>query len=736
MDQSMEPGSGHPRRHATAITLAVAAAVVVLLIITAVPLFEPPVDRRFGRFEEAGLPQVTPERAAQIERLSERLEREDRRWRAGVTGISHLSPEEFQRLLGAHPPPEEVQQFQALAATAPMAASVDDLPSRWDWRERGGVTGARHQGQCGACWAFSAAGAVEGLLRIYDDRELDLSEQQAIDCNTHDYGCSGGWMTGAYALWRDGGAFTETSIPYAGGDGHPCATAGLQPVARVAGWSGILSTREALKRALVVGPVAAGMYVPSALQHYTEGVFEHEGSRDVNHAVLLVGWDDELGAWIIKNSWGSGWGDRGYAYVAYGSCRLGSYAHRVRVPSDTPLRIHHETRGQAIIDDGPIVIEATVASMLAPLDPASVTLRIDLGDGFEDVAMVRRGGDTYEGAFRITLPSSLAAGTWVRYTIRASDVAGNQITLPDGGTLHPLEFQVLRRVYEASLESDAGWIAGHPEDTAVSGGWAWGVPEATYNPYQLLVQTGADHTPDGTFCFATGPEAGGDVESNDVDGGTTTLISPAIDLSALQDATLGFWLWFSNQAGANPWRNPLRIDGSSDGGDTWSHLYETVEGASSWRRIEVPIEGVLPLSTQMRFRFAVSEQYAASLLEAAIDDVEILTATADTSEGSGGETPWPDEDIDGPQLYTGPNPSGGETHLILVLPEPSPVRADLVDISGRLVRRLWHGELPAGSNRLDWDGRGQDGTRLPAGRYWARIETGGQILRRSLTILR
>ncbi len=709
------------------------AAVLALLLVVALPQLDRTRDETVPELEIQPVGSATLTR---IEAIAERITQDGLRWRAGVTGISNLSPEEFQALLGARPPADEPQ---VMGSPTPLGTSADDLPAQWDWRELGGVTGVRSQGRCGSCWAFSAAAAVEALSLIYEDRELDLSEQHAMDCNYDHYGCDGGWMTSAYRLWRLKGALSEAQVPYTGENDRPCTSGALEPVSFVTTWTSIQGSREALKRALTIAPLAVGIHIYPDFQHYRGGIYEHAGSDPINHAVLLVGWDDEDGVWILKNSWGTGWGERGFARVAYDCCRLGSYAHLVRIPAAVPLRIHHASIGDTLADGEPLAVTAYVSSLVAPLDPASVRLYLDLGDGFEAVSMERLGGDAQQGSYRTRLPA-LPCGARFRYYIEARDQEGRRLTLPAAGERGPFEARILRTLELAALASGDGWESALPSDDATAGIWEWGLPEATQNA-SGTIQPGESHTGTGEACFVTGLAAGEDASRNDVDGGVTRLASPRLPLGNLDDAILRFWVWFSNHRGPAPWEDAFRAEASSDDGATWITLYETSRGFAEWRRVSVRLDSLLELTGTFRLRFVVADSLDDSLVEAAIGDIEILTATDASSpvdDEPGGEEPDPEipEIRERLTLRSGPNPAVAEAELTLALPRTYEVCAQLFDSSGRLVRTLWSGPLPPGVNRLHWNGRCDDGQPAAAGRYWARISAEGHILRRSLTLLR
>ncbi|MCK4304207.1 MAG: hypothetical protein KAY24_08200, partial [Candidatus Eisenbacteria sp.] len=613
-----------------------------------------------------------------------------------------------------------------------------ELPERWDWREKAGLTPTRDQKYCGSCWAFAAAGAVEALLKIYGDQEeFDLSEQHAINCNANNYGCAGGWMTSAYRLWRDAGAFLEAQIPYTGADTQPCYTEGYDPVTSVIHWSCVPGERSALQQALLVSPLAVAMRAYPDFQHYKGGIYEHDGSDHVNHAVLLVGWDDALGAWIIKNSWGNGWGESGFAHVAYDCCRLGSYAHSVRIPVSNPVWIHHTALGDTLAAGERLGIDACVSSLDLPLDHSSVVLCFDPGTGIETIAMDALSATSTAGIYHATLPA-FEVGTTIRYYLQACDTSGVMRTLPSYGESAPFEFRILRRAFAASFEVQSDWTMGVEGDDATAGTWEWGVPEKTVDERGSLIQPGEDHTPDGTCCAVTGRLAGADATSHDVDEGHTTLQSPVLTLGSLDSATLRFWVWFTNQRGPYPWEDPLIVQASNNRGDTWVTLLETCIGACKWRQFTIRLDSLLNLTNDFQLRFVVTDRFNESTVEALIDDVEILTATPATAKAKDppeGDLMTPDEPPARVTLRMRPNPMHSEVRLALALPAPCHVKVEVFDAAGRRVNTLWEGRMPGGLNEIVWDRRQADNSRAASGRYWVRIASGEVTLSRPLTIL-
>ena len=215
------------------------------------------------------------------------------------------------------------------------------LPSSWDWRTNGGSVTVRDQGNCGSCWAFSTMGPLEHAIKIKDGVELNLAEQQLVDCNTHNYGCANGGYNSMDML-KSNGAALETCYPYTAKDGT-CKTScalghKIDSWAWVAGSSNGTPTTDQIKAAIYTyGPISVSVACDSTFDAYKSGVFTHNYTGSLNHMVVLVGWSDTDGAWIMRNSWGTSWGESGYMRIKYGVSKIGSEAAYLVYSGSTPV---------------------------------------------------------------------------------------------------------------------------------------------------------------------------------------------------------------------------------------------------------------------------------------------------------------------------------------------------------------------------------------------------------------
>ena len=228
-------------------------------------------------------------------------------------------------------------------ATPEVGGSVGSPPSSFDWRNYSGqnwMTSVKNQGSCGSCWAFSAVGVVEAVFNIGTGNpslDLDLSEQQLVSngslCCSSCGDCQGGWPADALSYIKDTGVADEACFPYTATTA-PCA---LCPdwqsrLLTIDAYAGVSSSPSQIKQSLVDrGPLSVAMGILSEYGGYFDGdIYRclHDSDRyDINHAVVIVGYSDDGGYWIVRNSWGSTWNGNGYFKVGYGECRIEDWVY-------------------------------------------------------------------------------------------------------------------------------------------------------------------------------------------------------------------------------------------------------------------------------------------------------------------------------------------------------------------------------------------------------------------------
>ena len=240
---------------------------------------------------------------------------------------------EFQQynFLGPFSPgfltPDRIKTSPQVVDIAMARRMLRDLPVSIDWTVDGAVTPIKNQGSCGSCWAYSAIGAIEGA-RFLDTGELvSLSEQQLVDCDTLDSGCQGGLMDNAFMFDENNtGICTEEDYPYAGrkhwirGCFEKKGLCDDVSHTRVKSFVDVNGTNLDLMSAIRFQPVSVAIQADQmAFQFYKTGVFAGDCGVQVDHGVLAVGYgttDENEDFWLVKNSWGSTWGDSGFIKLA------------------------------------------------------------------------------------------------------------------------------------------------------------------------------------------------------------------------------------------------------------------------------------------------------------------------------------------------------------------------------------------------------------------------------------
>jgi len=205
------------------------------------------------------------------------------------------------------------------------------LPTSFNWCDEGGCTSIKSQGNCGSCWAFASAFPFECNLLVQDGNNANLSEQYLVSCNEDGMGCGGGWC--AFKYWRnaipsgesEAGAVYEADFPYTGNDGS--CNPPHDHYETIDSYYSVSNNVSNIQQAIYdYGAVYCSVCADNDFQYYSGGIFTGPGCSQQNHAICLVGWDDNDGCWILRNEWGSYWGENGYMRIAYGVSGVGSSA--------------------------------------------------------------------------------------------------------------------------------------------------------------------------------------------------------------------------------------------------------------------------------------------------------------------------------------------------------------------------------------------------------------------------
>ena len=286
-----------------------------------------------------------------VDRLNENLAKHDMTWRAGITSVAEKTFEEKKAMFGGKLP--QLYGFEYYAGgifimpgalkskdRAGTRSMTTSYVSEWDWRNRHGknwMTCVKNQGNCGSCWAHASLAALEAYINLYYNRLLNysLSVEELISCietgiDPLTVGCEGGHEMWAYKYIKDYGVVDSICFPYTAVN-QPCSLKCQNPVERVYIENyvkyGIHDqiTEGIVKKRLFKSPIPLSISNwghSIALAGYKtiqsgDVVFSENSSS--NHMITIspTSHQDLIGntAWLIKNSWGTTWGDNGYGYV-------------------------------------------------------------------------------------------------------------------------------------------------------------------------------------------------------------------------------------------------------------------------------------------------------------------------------------------------------------------------------------------------------------------------------------
>jgi cathepsin L len=246
----------------------------------------------------------------------------DSSFKVAMNKFAAMTPAEYKSMLGFKP---IIRKNKAVAMEGKNAETLD-------WRSKGAVNAIKDQASCGSCWAFSSCMGAEGAYWLSTGKLLSLSESNLVDCVTTCYGCDGGLMTYAfdYVISKQGGKFMlESDYPYKAVQ-NSCKFSSSKAVAGISKYVEVSegSTSDLQAKCEKYGPtcvaIDAGL---SSFNLYDSGIYDDSScsSTELNHAVGLVGWGSNY--WIVRNSWGTSWGESGYVrMVKSNQCGIATMA--------------------------------------------------------------------------------------------------------------------------------------------------------------------------------------------------------------------------------------------------------------------------------------------------------------------------------------------------------------------------------------------------------------------------
>ncbi|XP_020250278.1 senescence-specific cysteine protease SAG39-like [Asparagus officinalis] len=243
------------------------------------------------------------------------------KYKLGANQFADLTNEEFRASYNGFRP-SKPNVLKAAVRSNFKYENFTAAPASMDWRTKGAVTPIKNQGQCGCCWAFSAVASTEGIHKLTTGKLISLSEQELVDCDTsgEDQGCNGGLMDNAFKFMiKNKGLTTEARYPYTATDGTCSSKKASASAATITGYEDVPANDESsLLKAVANQPVSVAIDAGgSDFQLYSSGVFTGECGTELDHGVTAVGLYSSGASngtkyWLVKNSWGASWGEKGY----------------------------------------------------------------------------------------------------------------------------------------------------------------------------------------------------------------------------------------------------------------------------------------------------------------------------------------------------------------------------------------------------------------------------------------
>lgn len=262
----------------------------------------------------------------ELKKIQKAIDENNAKWIAEENNISNLPDNKMKLLLGSG-----IERFKNQTN---QDTSMINVPDSFDWRNVSGIdytTPVKNQADCGSCVAFGVLSAFEVYLKYNSDNlyNFDLSEGHLFFCGGGS--CARGWWTkDALTRLKNTGVPDETCLPYdsKNTDCDNACEEWQKKVAKISAFK-TATNSKLMKEAIVNnGPLVATFIVYEDFRFYNSGIYEHvSGSELGGHCVAIVGYDDDPGYWICKNSWGKSWGEEGYFKIKYKNCGIdqGSY---------------------------------------------------------------------------------------------------------------------------------------------------------------------------------------------------------------------------------------------------------------------------------------------------------------------------------------------------------------------------------------------------------------------------
>ncbi|MDD5530301.1 MAG: C1 family peptidase [bacterium] len=721
------------------------------------------------------------------------------KWTAGHTSVSDLSDEEKAKLCGTAIVPSEVpleHRYSGGVVKGTTKAAID-------WRSYNGknwMTPIKNQGNCGSCWAFCTVAGFEARLKIAyakPDTNIDLSEQFLVSCDTKDNGCSGGRTDYAADFVRltgipDDACFTykQSTSSTEAACSQRCADWASR-VVKTYDWDMIDMTgsyTSVYKQKLLEGPMACAITASKDFFYYLGGVYtpvlEDSGEKTMlyNHGVTLCGYDDTRGAWLIKNSWGTSWGESGYGWISYGdeeSTGPGYPTYLIVTDNSKPnvcltnaLSTEPDNniwdpgeQVNIVLNLGNLGVNATNVSATITTTNANISINTNSAS-FGSIA-TNGSASNSSAPYKATASSGAATPQDVLFSLHIIANSGGYVK--DTSFTVPLGCKSGTQV--ASFSPPTGTVYG----LAFDGTNLWASLVYTKRIAKLNSTTGAQisyiNTPNGDTCT--------DISWDKTDNTLWVHSKSGKKIYKVNPSTGAIITSF-----ASPAAYPTGL--ACDGTNLWAvdmtgyKIYKVSKTGTVLSNFNIPVTPPPSPANQYAARCLAFEPrasgggnllllmtYCNSTLSA-VDSVVVWEITktggivmnhhftVPPTNGRGIEVnPYADEyfvnsetptDIykvkgcfygpmigaqegdlsnDIQTLVISPNPSQSRVSVSFSLPKAAKITINIYDKSGRFVYTLANKELKAGKHNIKWDGRDINGKQVSAGTYFYKMNWEG-----------
>jgi len=303
--------------------------------------------------EKKSTEELVKKRAGEVNKklsnLRNTIKKKGYKFRVKATSVINKTIKEITGAFDIKPDPSTAVLMKNDKAPSSLPASIKRSAGMksFNWRGIKMMTPVKDQQQCGSCWAFSGMSVYESIYKIMHGKELDLSEQYTVDCLEGvtvagvraDCGsCNGGNVPFLFRTMVTNGTTLESRFPYRAKNSS-CSRKNATMPYKIKQY-GYISygqpTVKEIKEAICkYGPVYSSLKVTELFKAYAGGIYDEKvsvsGPRDTNHAIVIVGWDDSKNAWLVRNSWSSGWGEGGYVWIEYGCANIGNNVAWIRL---------------------------------------------------------------------------------------------------------------------------------------------------------------------------------------------------------------------------------------------------------------------------------------------------------------------------------------------------------------------------------------------------------------------